>query len=484
MKYLTFDLRALALMRLCVAAVIMLDLGIRWSDLEAFYSDTGAVPLAMLFEHAWNDYFVSLHTISGLWQVQWVLFALAFLLAVMLFIGYRTTLFTFLSWFMMLSLHNRNSLILQGGDDLLRMVLFWAIFMPWGKRYSCDSITGKTNELPNVFRNVATVAYLLQICYIYTGSALLKGKEWHTDFSAMYYVYGLDQVAYPFTKYLFYYPELLKKLTFVAYYFELLVPLLFFIPFKHTFFRLAGVILIVVFHSLNAATLFIGLFPLIGIATCLGLLPAPAMDWLDKRFSGLKHKVKISFSGMAELLPALIPPVRSHGSRPQWIRNIVSGSLIFLVVFVFDWNFSNLSFINSKLSESFRPIGYVLRLDQNWGMFAPGVFKDDGWYVMEGVTEKKERFDIFRQGNFPDYKKPPSITALFKNDRWRKYTENLILSYNTFMRGYFCNYYKRVWNELHEDKPIKALRIVYMSEFTLPDYRYSSPSKEVLWECD
>src|SRR4051812_26778847 len=97
--YLRFDLRALALMRVAIAIVTLLDLGVRLSDLEAFYSNTGVVPLPMLFERGWNDYFLSVHVISGLWQVQLVLFILAIIFAAMVLIGYRTTLFTCLSWF-------------------------------------------------------------------------------------------------------------------------------------------------------------------------------------------------------------------------------------------------------------------------------------------------------------------------------------------------------------------------------------------------
>jgi hypothetical protein len=483
MKYLSFDLRALALMRVAVSVVVLLDLAIRCGDLEAFYSDTGAVPLSMLFQHSWNDYFISIHAISGMWQVQLVLFLLAMFFAVMLFLGYRTRLFTLLSWFMMLSLHNRNSLILQGGDDLLRMVLFWAIFIPWGNRYSCDALLSRQTPPALNFRSVATIAYLLQLCYIYTGSALLKGDEWNSSYTAMYYVYGLNQVAYPFTEYVFYYPELLKKLTFVAYYFELLVPFLFFIPFKHQWFRFLGVAFIILFHALNASTLFIGLFPLIGMATCLGMLPAMVMNRFDSIAVTLKRHVSGSFYIIAKTLRTVVPWRENAARDLPVLTNVRTALLIFLTVFVFDWNFSNLSFIQSKLSDSLRPVGYILRLDQNWGMFAPGVFKDDGWYVMEGITEKEERFDIFRNGKRTDYRKPASITAMFKNDRWRKYTENLILSYNAFMRGYFCNYYRRVWNESHEDQKIKTLQIIYMSEFTLPDYHYSKPEKEILWEC-
>src|ERR1043166_6905387 len=269
MPFLSLDRRALAVMRMAVAAVIMADLAIRWSDLEAFYANSGVAPLSMIFEKNWNQYYISLHAISGLWQVQALLFFAAFIFAIFLFLGYRTQLFTFLSWFMLLSLHNRNGFVMQGGDDLLRMTLFWAMFLPWGDRYSCDTIFLRRivneNEIPQTILSIASVAYVLQICYIYSGSALLKGPEWHTDFTAMYYVYGLDQIAYPVTRYLFFYhPGFLKILTGVAWYFELLVPLFFFFPFAHQRFRLTGVFLICLFHIFNTLTLLIGLFPFIG----------------------------------------------------------------------------------------------------------------------------------------------------------------------------------------------------------------------------
>ncbi len=471
-------------MRICIAAIIMFDLAIRISDLEMFYSNTGVVPLAMLFEHQWNDYFISLHVISGLWQVQAILFLAAFIFAILLFIGYRTKLFTFLSWLMLLSLHNRNGYILQGGDDLLRMVLFWGIFIPWGKKYSCDSILDPELKENKIICTIACVAYLLQICYIYSGSALLKGSEWHNDYSAMYYVYGLDQIATPITKYLFYYPELLKKLTFLAYYFELLVPILFFIPFKHQYFRIIGVISIIIFHLFNGITLFIGLFPLIGIGTSVGILPALVMDKFDNVTIILKERIANSFLVISKYINNIIGWKKPVYLLPKPFNNIKTAFLIFITLFVFDWNFSNLPFVESKLSDNLRFIGYGLRLDQNWGMFAPGVFKDDGWYVMDGVTKRNEHIDLLRNGSKINLKKPVNIVSLFKNDRLRKYSESLILDYNSYMRGYFCNYSKRVWNENKSKEKIKSLNVFYMSEFTLPDYIYSKPKSELLCGCD
>lgn len=486
MKYLSCDPRALALMRIAIAAILITDLTIRIEDLEAFYSNTGAVPLTMVFEHLWNDYFISLHVISGLWQIQLLLFLFAYFCAAMLFIGYRTPLFTGLSWFMLLSLHNRNTLILQGGDDLLRMVLFWAMFIPWGSRYSCDSLLSREKpslQPPPAILTVATIAYLLQVCYIYSGSALLKGPEWNRDYTALYYAYSLDQIAYPLTKSFYYYPELLKKMTALAYYFELLVPVLFFIPLKHGFFRMAGIFSIIGFHTFNSLNLFIGLFPLIGCGTVLGLLPSSAMDKFDLWLRKLKPLIIQSFSGIAAGVQKIIRwkiPVYYHAT---WRENLKAAFLIFLCLFVFDWNFSNISIVTSKLSNQLRFIGYGLRLDQNWGMFAPGVFKDDGWYVLEGLTEKGKPVNLLSPGNPVTYQKPSSVVSMFKNDRWRKYSENFIMSYNAYARGYFCSYYKRIWNESYPQQRIKELRIYYMSELTKADYHYSSPEKVVLWQC-
>lgn len=484
MKYFFFDKRALALMRIAVSAVVLLDLGIRLSDLEAFYSNTGATPLPMIFRYCWNPYFISVHTTSGLWQVQLLIFLFHFFCAAMLFIGYRTRLFSFLCWFLLLSLHNRNGLILQGGDDLLRMVLFWGMFLPWGEKYSVDRLLGReTPELPVQFVSIAAVAYLLQICYIYTGSALLKGPEWNSEFSAMYYAYSLNQIAYPTTKLFYHHPEWMKALTCVAWYFELLVPVLFFIPVKHGAFRTIGVFAIIGFHLFNSVTLFIGLFPLIGISTALGILPWTFMNRFDRWTVRMKQRIAASFLGIAMLAGKIIRWRKPRETFLPMLLYVKNAALIFLVFFVFDWNFSNLSFINSKLSDDLRFIGFGLRLDQNWGMFAPGVFKDDGWFVLEGVKNDSTKINLL----FPDqplsYAKPASVVKMFPNDRWRKYSENYLMADNAYMRGYFCNYMKRVWNEHHPDQYIHTLRVIYMGELTLPDYHYSPPEKIVLWEC-
>jgi len=467
-------------MRIAIALLVLVDLSIRISDLEAFYSNTGAVPLSMIFEHKWNAFYFSLHTVSGLWQVQLILFIAASICALLLLIGYRTQLFTFLSWLLLLSLHNRNVIILQGGDDLLRMILFWGMFLPWGKRYSCDAIFAKETPARTQLFTLATLAYVLQITYLYTGSALLKGPEWHTKMDALYYVYSLDQIAYPRTLLLYFYPDLLKILTAIAFWFELLVPILFFIPIKNNWFRSIAILLIAVFHSFNAYSLLIGLFPAVGIATSIGLIPTSAMNWVERRTLQIRVFFVSSFLGIAELIATIVVWKKPVNKPANLFSQYILGILI---VYVFCWNTGNLSFNRYKLADEVRFIGYTLRLDQSWGMFAPGVFKDDGWYVMEGTTNKNTKIDLFHPTDSLTYKKPANITAMFKNDRWRKYSENFIFVDNSFMRGYFCNYYLRKWNQAHPDQPVSMLSIIYFTELTAPDYQYVIPKKDILCTC-
>ncbi|HYG14994.1 MAG TPA: HTTM domain-containing protein [Bacteroidia bacterium] len=483
MKYLEFDLRALALMRICLAFVILLDLSIRLSDLEAFYTNQGAMPLSMIHEYVWNEYFISFHAISGKWWVQFALFMVSAFCALMLLIGYRTRLFTVLSWLMMVSLHNRAELILQGGDDLLRTVLFWCMFIPWGARYSCDSLLKEADNETFRIRTPATIAYMLQIMYVYTGSAMLKGAEWHTDFTALYYVYSLDQISYPVTEYIFQHPDLMKVLTAIAWYFELLGPLLFFIPFKHQFFRVLAIVLIIGFHSFNASTVFIGLFPLIGIATCLGMVPSGIMDKFDRLTARIQTSVASSFLGIAYPVKTVIPVKRTATFNPARRNTGISLVVITLTGYVFYWNLSNLKEFPYKMPGEARFAAYMVRIDQCWGMFSPGVFKDDGWYILEGETEDGQLIDLAQEGRPVTYTKPESVVSIFKNDRWRKYSENMLMTSNDYMRGYFCNYTKRVWNEEHPEQKIKALRVIYMLEVSKPDYQLSQPAKEVLFEC-
>ena len=485
------DLRALALMRVAVAAVVLLDLAIRSTDLEAHYGNMGVLPVPALMDHAWTPYQFSLHAGTGLWQLEAVLFLVAAGAGVALLLGHRTRLATVASWLLLVSLQNRNTIIGQGGDDLLRMLLFWGMFLPWGRVWSRDA-RGCPAPARLSYFSAATVAYVVQLALLYWCTALLKnGLEWTRDGTALYYAFSLDQLVLPGGRLLYPYPELLRLLTFGAYFTELLLPFALFIPVGVRWWRLLVVGVLVVFHLIISLTLFVGLFFLVNWASIFGLLPPVALDWLARR--GAPHLPRLRRWG--QRLPAWQAPwrLRLERARPptpgsqrvgRWLREIfVAGTLAYICV----WNLDDVGVLRPTgglLPEPARSFGYLFRVDQHWGMFAPTVFKDDGWYIFEGTTASGQVLDLNRRGAPVRYAKPASVVSLFKNDRWRKYSENYLFVDNAWMRPYYCNYLLRIWHENPAHAPLRHLSMVYMKEVSLPDYRLAKPTREVLCDCE
>jgi hypothetical protein len=453
----------------------------------------GILPLHVLYERNWNAYQFSLHNISGLWQIQALLFLLAAGTAVALLLGYRTRAATVVSWLLLVSLQNRNPVIGQGGDDLLRMLLFWGIFLPWGRMYSLDAGRREPQPASYAYFSAATVAYIVQLALVYWCTALLKNApEWTTEGTAIYYALSLDQVLMPGGRILYQFPEVMRFLTFATYYTEMLLPFVLFIPFGVPFWRMLFVVVMYGFHFGISLTLFVGLFFLINMASVLGLLPTPAMNWIDRhirtraqrlapyvarwrpRLDGWRSPVRLRVESSLDLPPRAIRTL--HG-----IRNAV---VTLLLAYVCWWNLDSIANPSLTMSEPLRWFGYLFRTDQHWGMFAPAVFKDDGWYILDGTTPEGAHIDLNRKGRPTTLRKPKSVVSLFKNDRWRKYSENYLFINNMYLRPYYCNYLLRVWNEDSSNEPVQRLDVIYMKEVTQPNYQPVTPSREVLCSCE
>ena len=193
------DLRTLALFRLGLGLLLIVDLALRARDLAAHYTDIGILPRDVAVSVLSPGAF-SLHLLNGTVWFQAALFVAAGLFAVMLMVGFRTRLATIASWVLLLSLQNRNPYILSGDDNLLMLLTFWAMFLPLGARYSVDmALDRRTRELPNAWFSVATLALLVQGMSVYFFSALLKSDpQWIPDGTAVYYALQLDYLVTPF----------------------------------------------------------------------------------------------------------------------------------------------------------------------------------------------------------------------------------------------------------------------------------------------
>jgi predicted DCC family thiol-disulfide oxidoreductase YuxK len=293
------DLRSLALFRIGLALVIICDLIIRFGDIEAFYSDRGVIARTALINQFVEPWYWSIHLLSGQTFVQQILFIIALLLGFLLLIGYRTCWVTIASWAMIISLHNRNPALIFAGDDTLRAILFWAMFLPLGACYSVDSALNTFSKpLPKAIVSGATVGFIVQLCYIYMFSAWFKHQSplWSEEGSAVYYALNFDQYATGFGQFLLRLKPLLPTMNFSALWFEWLGALLLFIPFKNSFFRCVAIVAFISLHFSFGLSFTIGIFPALCIAAWLAFIPSNVWDWLAKRtYSQERVGLKINY---------------------------------------------------------------------------------------------------------------------------------------------------------------------------------------------
>src|SRR5215213_10452564 len=110
----------------------------RATDLTAHYTDEGVLPRTALLEEVLSPWAFSLNLMNGEPFFQVLLFGVAALAALGLLIGYRTSLMTVVVWVLLLSIQWRNPLVTGADGPLLRLLLFWAIFLPLGAYWSVD----------------------------------------------------------------------------------------------------------------------------------------------------------------------------------------------------------------------------------------------------------------------------------------------------------------------------------------------------------
>ncbi|HYE07757.1 MAG TPA: HTTM domain-containing protein [Planctomycetota bacterium] len=279
-RVLGLDLRSLALFRVFIALVILADLANRARWLVAHYTDAGVLPRADSVALTASPWQWSLHLASGAWPLQALLFALAAGFAVMLLFGWKTRLATVASWLLLASLHGRNHLVLQGGDVLLRCLLFWAMFLPLGACWSLDRARRSDDwPVPRSVLSFGTAAFVLQLAMMYIFSGFLKHHRIWTEGDAGWYALSIDQLATPFAGWMLGHPDLLRWSTLFILWFERLAPIMLLIVSMQGV-RLLTVVVFFGAHAAMWACLELGPFPFVCWAAWCALLPTAFWDRL------------------------------------------------------------------------------------------------------------------------------------------------------------------------------------------------------------
>ncbi len=502
------DLRSLALFRISLALMLLADLAMRAWDLEAFYTDFGLLP-RVVAPSTWNGgHLWSLHLQTGTVAGEAFLFLVATVFAILLLVGWQTRVFTFLSWVMLISLHSRNPLILQGGDVLLRMLLFWGMFLPLGAFFSLDAardrrkraareVKGETlRPLPAYTLSVASAGLLLQVAFVYWFSAALKtDASWRTTGTAIDIALRLDQFVTPMGKLLRQIPLVPRGLTFATFFIETLGPALAFLPVRTGPVRAFVVAAFWAFHLIGLnVCLELGPFPYICTIAWMAFLPAWFWDHLAPRLVAPARRYPRLVAGWSRLAARLgesegfYAPNRTGRLTQSWPGHAVAA---FFLGYILLWNLRtvNWDLWSRVLPYTSNPIGEAVHVDQSWGMFAPKPMTDDGWMVIPGKLRDGTTVDVFHDAfAAPSYAKPVNYAQSFRDERWRKYLNNLWSKANAPYRLEYGRYLCRRWNRANAGadgrgpRQLLTFQMYYMMEMTRPDLSEAPPVKTLMWD--
>lgn len=392
---------ALAYMRIALSVVLLVDLYYRFANHGAFYSVEGL----------WPPQFAKTHAPPGSWSI-YLLFpsdlfftigcAVHALLLIALLVGWRTVYITPLVWFMCYHLQQRNTYVNQGGDSLALIVLLCACFLPWGERYSMD----ERHQRSSLNFTAAHLIFILSIMLVYTFTVFHKqAPEWRWDGSAITKTLQLHQLRSSAGEWLLHYHSLSQMLTWLVLAAEALIPLFLALPVFSKQARMGAFFLITVLNLGFAIFLRVGLFPFVNIAIALSLLPLKN-DQVNK-------------------------------SKDSPFATLIAAA-IFLLSFAV--NLTTLPQWPLQLREPLSFLANVSGLNQNWGMFSPGIIRTDGWYTSKLLLKDGSYQTI------PNELTRSSVEAPLLNDRWRKFGENLQKPGCSFLTTAYCYYILRKHN--------------------------------------
>lgn len=460
------DARSLAAFRWTIAIILLVDLFVRWSTLVDFQTDQGlwtrSLDREFIHQHLGElpnnplpdqplPYW-SIHLANGDLWFQQMLFAIQATAAVLLGIGYRARLMTFVSWVLLISMHVRNPTILNSGDTLLRMVLFWGMFLPLSARWSVDRAFRPSGKpYPPIILSIASAALILQLCLMYWFTGLSKWNPIWFEGQAVQNVLNWDLLARPSSKFLLAYPELLKYLSWATLWGELLLPCLLLIPFKTPWWRSLNIVAYFAFHLGIVLTVSVGLFSAISMATWLVLIPRGFWN------SALVRGIVGAIFGSTTILDEETD-LRPESDGPSRLGKLVfvtsQAFVAVMFVYVVAWNIARVRpedpTLQKFMPQAIRPLGVVTMVAQEFKMFdTPPA--NNFWFIYRARLKNGDEIDLFSGQPWGGMTKPADLFERNRDHRWRRLHANLVHPEYRLMHRPLLEYMIANWNRDHDE---------------------------------
>jgi hypothetical protein len=220
------DPRPLALFRIALGLVVLHDLANYAVDLRAFLTDDGMLPRGVQVEPR----AISLFDTVGSTGAVAVIFAAGVCAVVAFAVGYRTRIATALSWLFLTSLHTRNLYVTDGGDDLVRNLMFLSMFADLGARFSFDE--RRRGAAPSAVPAIGLRFLQLHIALLYFCAGRLKFRAGWMTHNVLYQCLQLTGFVRPPGHWLLAVPSLCLAIGAATVVLELCFALLAFSPWQ------------------------------------------------------------------------------------------------------------------------------------------------------------------------------------------------------------------------------------------------------------
>ena len=411
------DTRALAAFRVLVGLLIVADVLSRARNFSFYYTDDGVVSQSLAQSHT-SDGAFSVFFYTSDPTVIAGLFVLTALVGVVLLLGYRTRVMTVAAFLLVISFDHHNPFVTSYADTLFRLLLFWAIFLPLGERWSIDALhaASRSDEYDpgsestqavsgprETVAGLASVAILAQMITMYVVNGIHKSRSemWGTTDVAPL-VLGIDEMTFLLGDFMRGFPTLLGYGGVLWYYMMLTAWALVLLRGKA---RIAFVGLFVGGHLSFAVTVRIGAFAYVALAGLLLFLPPSFWDAVEtagrrvSRLVAARTTVSLSRGDLRQWVAILPNPRLRSSVADRGLRVTLTVVLMVAVVAVLVAPAVAIAPIADDTDgthDSIDSTVNALSIDQpSWSVFAPTPRTTDRYYVVTGMTADGEEYDLF-----------------------------------------------------------------------------------------
>ncbi len=434
------DTRSLAVFRVFAGALIVVDLLLRSRNFGYFYTNEGAVSSGLAAALAPADLPFSVYLLSPNPTVTALLFVVQALFALQLIVGYRTRFATVVSFLLVVSLDFRNPFVLSYADTLFRLLLFWAIFLPLGERWSVDAVH-RRREPRRSFVGVAGALALGQMVTMYfvNGYQKTRSESWVSGEAAPM-ILERDDVTFFLADVINEFQTVLGYGGIVWYYMLLFSWLLILLVGRK---RAALVVAFFIAHASFAVTVRIGAFPYVAMAGLVLFVQTPVWEDADR----LSQRLRVEFDRIQEFgadvgsrLPDVRPIDIDNEIRENAYTYSVAGiavAVVLVTVILFpavlgvgegddlgervEYRMDDSAFVGvvSTFAETFG----VAQPD--WSVFAPDPVTENRYYVFPAETADGELVDA-RNNRSLNYERPhDELQRQYETYRERFYMDSL-----------------------------------------------------------